>query len=166
MRHTWWRIPGRICRKNCPRHAARRNGCRRSSSFVAASKSYSPQCEKRGLIGRVRFCLLCEKQLCKFNRRVRFVARPARVICTYTYTHIHFLPVSCVVWRDMVPRKLRVYMEFHHREIREIRIRPRLRHCKYCPCDARRQPRSPVWLYVLVSPVSCYRVLNSPSYFN
>ena len=35
------------------------------------------------------------------------------------------------------------------REIREIRIRPRLRHCKWCPCDARRQPRSPVWLYVL-----------------
>ena len=38
------------------------------------------------------------------------------------------------------------------REIREIRIRPRLRHCKCWPCDALRQPRSPVWLKVLVSP--------------
>jgi hypothetical protein len=28
--------------------------------------------------------------------------------------------------------------------IREIRIRPRLRHCKCCPCDALRQPRSQV----------------------
>ena len=39
-----------------------------------------------------------------------------------------------------------------HTEIREIRIRPRLRHCTCCPCDALRQPRSPVWLNVLVSP--------------
>jgi hypothetical protein len=37
-------------------------------------------------------------------------------------------------------------------EIREIRIRPRLRQCKCWPCDALRQPRSPVWLKVLVSP--------------
>ena len=43
------------------------------------------------------------------------------------------------------------------REIREIRIRPRLRHCKCCPCDALRQPRSPVWLNVLVSPGSAYK---------
>ena len=37
------------------------------------------------------------------------------------------------------------------REIREIRIRSRPRHCKCCPCDALRQPRSPVWLNILVS---------------
>ena len=42
-------------------------------------------------------------------------------------------------------------------EIREIRIRPRLRHCKCWPCDALRQPRSPVWLNVLVSPGSDYK---------
>ena len=37
------------------------------------------------------------------------------------------------------------------REIREIRIRPRLHHCKCWPCNALRQPGS-VWLNVLVSP--------------
>ena len=45
------------------------------------------------------------------------------------------------------------------RQIREIRIRPRLRHCKYCPCDARRQPRSPVTVSseILITPVSDYK---------
>ena len=46
------------------------------------------------------------------------------------------------------------------REIREIRIPPRLRHCKFCPCEAQQQDRSPVSLKILVTPVSCYRVLK------
>jgi hypothetical protein len=49
-------------------------------------------------------------------------------------------------------KEYELYALLEIREIREIRIRPRLRHCKCWPCDALRQPRSPVWLKVLVSP--------------
>ena len=53
-------------------------------------------------------------------------------------------------------------------EIREIRIRPRLRHCKCWPCDALRRPRSPVWLNVLVSPgvASAYTNLSQGARFH
>ena len=47
-----------------------------------------------------------------------------------------------------------------HTEIREIRIRPRLRHCKFCPCDAQRRPRSPVSSKILVTPGNSFSVAN------
>ena len=43
--------------------------------------------------------------------------------------------------RTRVSSKILVGHPGYTSEIREIRLRPRLRHCKCCPCDAQQQPR-------------------------